>query len=142
MVAAVIEVSIEPPKTDAKIYSMMFRQAQDPQIDIVLHKNRSEINNISRKLSKQKAWKRSAKDTNKISYLQTVNWTYEQLRALAKWEAKLRIYINYGETQVNVLETQPLTAEQRAARLEPKKPKVKSESGAPLKDEKEPELKF
>ncbi|MCR5163129.1 MAG: hypothetical protein K6C40_03830 [Thermoguttaceae bacterium] len=141
-IAGVIEVSIEPPLTDAKMYRIMFRQAQDPQIDIVLYKNRSEINSINRKLKKQKAWKRSAKDTNKISRLQTVNWTYEQLRALSKWEAKLRVYINYGETQVNILETQPLTAEQRAARLEPKKPAPKSEPGAPPKKEKEPELKF
>lgn len=140
MVAAVIEVSIEPPKTDAKIYSVMFRQAQDPQIDIVLHKNRSEINNINRKLQKQKAWKRSAKDTNKISQLQTVNWTYEQLRAIAKWEAKLRIYIDYGETQVNVLETQPLTPEQKAARQEKPKPLKKMGSGPPPK--KEIEFKF
>lgn len=142
MIAAVIEVSIEPPLTDAKIYSTMFRQAQDPQIDIVLHKNRGEINNINRKLKKQKAWKRSAKDTNKISQLQMVNWTYEQLRALSKWEAKLRVYINYGETQVNILETQPLTAEQRAARLEPKKPKVNSSSTPAPKKEKEIEFKF
>ena len=140
MIAAVIEVSIEPPLTDAKMYSMMFRQAQDPQIDIVLHKNRSEINNINQKLKKKKAWKRSAKDTNKISQLQTVNWTYEQLRELAKWEAKLRVYINYGETQVNILETQPLTAEQKAARQEKPKPIKRMETGAP--PPKEIEFKF
>ena len=139
-IAAVIEVSIEPPKTDAKMYSMMFRQAQDPQIDIVLNKNRKEINSINNKLKKQKGWKRDAKDTNKISQLQTVNWSYEQLRALAKWEAKLRVYINYGETQVTVLETQPLTAEQKAARQEKPKPIKRMETGAP--PPKEIEFKF
>lgn len=132
-IAAVISVSLEPPRDSVKLYSLMFRQAQDPQIDIVLYKNRNEINNINQKLRKQKAWKRSAKDTNKISQLQMVNWSYEQLRELAKWEAKMRVYIDYGETQVNVLETQPLTAEQRAAILEPKKPKINSESGSELK---------
>lgn len=134
MIAAVIEVSIEPPKDSVRLFGLLFRQAQDPQIDIVLSKNRDQINSIDRKR------KRSAKDTNKRSQLQTINWGYERLRELAKWEAKMRVYIDYGETQVNVLETQPLTAEQKAARLEKPKPIKRMEKGAP--PPKEIEFKF
>lgn len=140
--AAVIAVSIEPSKVDAKMFGMLFRAAQDPQIDIVMSKNRDKINSINNKLKKQKAWKRNAKDTNQVSALQTQNWGLQQLKALAKSEAKLRIYIDYGETQVNVLETQPLTEEQKAARLEKKKPVQSEEVAAPVKPKEGNELKF
>ena len=124
------------------MFGMLFRAAQDPQIDIVMSKNRDKINSINNKLKKQKAWKRNAKDTNQVSALQTQNWGLQQLKALAKSEAKLRIYIDYGETQVNVLETQPLTEEQKAARLEKKKPVQSEEVAAPVKPKEGNELKF
>jgi len=135
--AASITVSIAPLKDFAKQFVAFLQVAQDPQIEIVQNKMRTEISQINQKLEKQEGWKRDAKDTNRISELQTQLWGIDQLKELGKAEAQLRIYIDYGETQVNILESQPLTEEQKAEKQTKKKPKKKAEKDGASGESKE-----
>lgn len=109
------------PPRDFPNFTQFYQIVQDPQIDLRKAANSKEITAIKKRLDKEKGWKRSAADTTKISMLQQENATIDRLRTTPNADVKMRVYADYGEMQMDIIQTQVFTEEQKEAMKQSRK---------------------
>lgn len=127
--------SILPPKEWAKQLPAMIQNVQNPQFEIQINKIKQEISTTKQKLEKEEAWKRNAADTSKIANLEQQLWLYDKLKTIANADAKIRIYVDYGEFQADLIVTETLTVEQKAEKKTASKGGKKEKAAAAPEDE-------
>ncbi|MBO5438665.1 MAG: hypothetical protein J6A23_13470 [Thermoguttaceae bacterium] len=134
--------SLIPPKELARDFGQLLQTASDPQVDIQITNMQKKIQSIKKKLDEQEAWRRNAKDTQEIAILQQQISMIEKLRSIHEADAKVRLFIDYGEAQADIILTETLTVEQREEAKQSKRKggkQTEKEAGNADADEEEAE---
>ena len=134
--------SLIPPKELARDFGHLLQIAADPQSDIQITNMKKKIQSIQKKLDEQEAWRRNAKDTQEIAMLQQQIMLIEKMRSIQDADAKVRLFIDYGEAQADIILTESLTVEQREEAKQGKRKGGKRSgagTGGAEADEEEPD---
>ncbi|MDO4576068.1 MAG: hypothetical protein Q4D98_12745, partial [Planctomycetia bacterium] len=126
------------PKTPApgQMNAMQLRMAAqmilDPNTEIIINKNNTEISQIKQKMEKEEGWKRDAADTQKIAQKMMQNWGFNLLKKLQDADVEYRIYMDLNGTQIDLITTQPKTDEPPVAKGKRGKKAAEEEDGGEM----------
>ncbi len=106
--------SLIPAKELAKQLPIWIQQANDPQIDIQINNWKKDIQARKKELADKPGWQGDAKKTTEITQKEMQIWMVGKLKTLSDADAQVRVYIDYGETQTDLVTTEKMTVEQIA----------------------------